>query len=249
MGKFNKEKRNEKRILSLLLTLCMALTLVTAAFAEDAKPVVAQKLPFSDVKAGSWYEKAVTYAFNNNLIKGTTATTFGPNAVMSRAMLVSVLYSKAGKPAVKDADAKLWYGAALKWATDNALSDGKDMNSNITREQLATMLYKYNQLQKLGMGRSESYSTFKDAASVSSTAADAMKWAVGNGIIAGSNSLLEPTGSATRAQVACMLYTYFNGDSTKYNESIVTVTSADGTKVPATVAVPTIPPRVAVRAS
>lgn len=233
----------KKRILSLLLTLCMALTLVTAAFADDAKPIfIAQKLPFTDVKAGSWYADAVSYAFTNNLFKGVTGTTFGPDAAMTRAMLVSVLYSQAGKPAVKDADASLWYGDALKWATDNGISDGSNMNGDITREQLVTILYKYNQLQKLGKGRVEPFSAFKDAADVAAYAGDAMRWAVGNGIITGSNSRLVPESSATRAQVACILYTYLTKGSTKYNESIVTVTSADGTKVPATIAVPTTTP-------
>ena len=89
-------------------------------------------------------------------------------------MLVQVLYRQAGSPAVKDADSTLWYGAALKWAKDNGLSDGSNMNGNVSREQLVTLLYRYAQLLKLGLGRSAAYDTYKDAAKVDTWAADAM---------------------------------------------------------------------------
>ncbi len=235
----------KKKLLSMLLALCMALTLVTAAFAADASAApatTAAKLPFTDVASGSWYYDAVSYAHQNKLFTGTDATTFSPNVNMSRAMLVSVLYSLAGKPAVTGADTALWYGAAAKWAKDSGISDGTNMTAPVSREQLVTMLYAYNKLQKLGMGRSEAYDAFKDASSVSAYAAETMEWAVGNGIIAGSNSLISPKANANRAQVAAILRTYLSGYSTKYNEKVVELASADGVKVPATVAVPTTVP-------
>jgi len=234
----------KKRVLSLLLAACMALTLVTAAFAADTDTATAvtatsaKTLPFTDVAQGSWYYDSVAYAYENNLFKGLTATTFGPAAPMTRAMLVQVLYRQAGSPAVKDADSTLWYGAALKWAKDNGLSDGSNMNGNVSREQLVTLLYRYAQLLKLGLGRSAAYDTYKDAAKVDTWAADAMKWSVGNSIVTGSGSLLDPMGTATRSQVAAILDRFLTGTSTKYNETVVTVTSADGTAVPATLCVP-----------
>ena len=116
----------------------------------------------------------------NGLFKGT-GTAFLPNDTMTRAMFVTVLYRQAGSPAVKDADTA-WYGAAAKWAKDNSVSDGTNLTGAITREQFITQLYRYTQLQKLGMGRSESYSAFKDAAKVDTWADAAMQWAVGSGI-------------------------------------------------------------------
>ena len=234
----------KKIALSLLLALCMTLTLVTAAFAADTETPVtataaaAKTLPFTDVAQGSWYYDSVSYAYANNLFKGLTATTFGPEAPMTRAMLAQILYRQAGSPVVKDADETLWYGKALKWAQDNSVSDGLNMTENVTREQLVTVLNRYVQLLKLGLGRTAEYSTYKDAAKVDAWAIDAMKWAVGNNIVSGSGSMLDPLGNATRSQVAAILCRLLTGPATLYNETVVTVTSADGTAVPATLCVP-----------
>jgi len=232
----------KKKILSLLMALCMTVALVPAAFAADdtaATTTAAKSLPFTDVASGSWCYDAVAYAYENGLFKGTSDTAFNPNGAMNRAMVVSVLYRQAGSPAVTGADASVWYGAAQKWAMDNAISDGTNMTAAVSRQQLVTFLYKYAKLQKLGMGRSEAYTAYTDNAKVAAYAADSMKWAVGNGIMNGKTSTtLAPESGATRAQVAVILYRFLTGNSTKYNESVVTVTSADGTAVPATVAVP-----------
>ena len=90
-------------------------------------------------------------------------------------MLAQILYRQAGSPVVKDADETLWYGKALKWAQDNGVSDGLNMTENVTREQLVTVLNRYVQLLKLGLGRTAEYSTYKDAAKVDAWAVDAME--------------------------------------------------------------------------
>jgi dienelactone hydrolase len=233
----------KKKFLALLLTLCMVLSLAATAFAADtdtavttAAPATTAALPFTDVVKGSWYYDAVSYTYQNGLFKGT-GTAFLPNDTMTRAMFVTVLYRQAGSPAVKDADTA-WYGAAAKWAKDNSVSDGTNLTSAITREQFITQLYRYTQLQKLGMGRSESYSAFKDAAKVDTWADAAMQWAVGSGIVTGSGTNLNPLANITRAEAATILYRYLTGNATKYTETVVTVTSADGTAVPATLCVP-----------
>jgi fermentation-respiration switch protein FrsA (DUF1100 family) len=234
----------KKKIISLLLALCMALTLVTAAFADDtavtAAPVASATLPFTDVASGSWYYDAVTYVYQNKLFSGVTGTTFEPATPMTRAMLVSVLYSQAGKPAVTGADSTLWYGSALKWAKDNKISDGTNMSAPVTREQLVTILYSYAQLKcydttQGGMAVRE----FADYSTVSSYALAAMQWAVNAGMVKGTNNKLMPKANATRAQVATMLYHFFSENKAAYTESVVTVKSADGTEIPATVTVPT----------
>lgn len=223
----------------------MALSLLPqtafAADKTDSKPVtvVYTSLPFTDVADGSWCYEAVSYAYTNKLFQGTSNLTFSPDASMTRAMLVSVLYRLAGSPAVDGADNSIWYGLAQKWSLENGISDGSKMTSPVSRQQLAKILYQYAKLQEFGMGRSGEYSSFPDASRVSTYASEAMKWAVGNEILSGkSNGNLDPQSYATRAQVASILYRFLTGNSTKYNESAVTVISADGTAVPATVATP-----------
>ena len=229
----------KRKLVALLLILCMVLSLSAAAFAADTDAAVtAEKLPFTDVAAGAWYYDAVSYTYGAGLFKASSSGAFLPGSAMTRAMFVTVLYRQAGSPAVEGADAAVWYDAAVKWAKTSGISDGSDLNGSVTREQFVTQLYRYTQLQKLGMGRSESYSAFKDAAKVDSWADAAMQWAVGSGIVTGSGSMLNPLAKITRAEAASILYRYLTGNATKYTETVVTVTSADGTAVPATLCVP-----------
>jgi Dipeptidyl aminopeptidases/acylaminoacyl-peptidases len=244
----------KKKLLSSLMALCMALSLLpAAALAADttaattttadttaATTTAAKTLPFTDVASGDWCYDAVSYVYDNGLLKGVTATSFAPNGSMNRAMLISALYRLAGSPAVTGADTGVWYGAAKAWAVASKISDGSNMTAALSRQQLVTLLYKYAQYKSLGLGLPAVYSeNFSDASSVAAYAADAMQWAYGNGILSGKTAkTLAPAAGATRAQVAAILYRFLSGNSTKFNAKNVTFASADGTMIPATVTVP-----------
>lgn len=153
---------------------------------------------FTDVVSGAWYCDAVSYVAENDLMEGTSATTFEPNANMTRAMVWTILARIDGETISGTG----WAADARAWAMDNGVSDGTDTNGYVTREQLATMLWRY-----AGEPASDcSLAAFTDAESVSGYAAAAMAWAVENGIITGvTATTLVPQGTATRAQCAAML--------------------------------------------
>ena len=154
---------------------------------------------FDDVDADAWYAGAVRFVAANSLFDGTAAGLFSPDADMTRAMVMTVLAR------LDDADTSgtPWYAAGQSWAVENGVSDGSSLESAVTREQLAAMLYRYADGWASGTAELDG---FEDAASISSWAAEAMAWAVGNGIIDGvSEGVLAPQDTATRAQVAAML--------------------------------------------
>ena len=153
---------------------------------------------FTDTK-GHWAEDAIDFATAHELFAGTSDTTFTPDSPMTRAMLMTVLARFDGQDTTGGA---VWYEKAMAWAQENGISDGSNPDGNITREQFATMLWRYAGTPA-GDG---TLSSFRDSASVNSYAVDAMRWAVSTGVISGSNTgLLMPQGNATRAQVATML--------------------------------------------
>ena len=158
----------------------------------------ASGLPFTDVADGDWFYDYVEYVYANGLMDGTSDTTFEPNANMTRAMVWAILARIDGE-SVTGAN---WVETAREWAMANGVSDGTDANGYVTREQLATMLWRY-----AGEPASDySLSAFTDAGSVSDYAATAMAWAVEHGIITGvTDTTIEPQGTATRAQCAAML--------------------------------------------
>ena len=162
---------------------------------------VSESFPFVDVKSGDWFYDAVAYVYSNGLMDGTSATTFEPNANMTRAMVWAILARIDGET-VTGAN---WLETARAWAMAEGVSDGTDANGLVTREQLATMLWRY-----AGEPDSDySLSAFTDAASVSEWAETAMSWAVENGLITGvTANTLVPSGSATRAQCAAILMRY-----------------------------------------
>lgn len=179
--------------------------------------------PFTDVPAGAWYYGAAAYAYNNGLFAGETATTFAPNQTMNRAMLVTVLWSLAGKPAPKgvntfsDVPNGEWYTNAVTWAAENSVVTGVgsgrfDPNGAVTREQAAVILYKYAQSKGYDVSARADLTAFPDAGSVSDWAQDALAWANATGLIQGtvygSKTILDPQGSASRAQVAAILRSY-----------------------------------------
>ena len=158
-------------------------------------------LPFTDVKPGQWFYEAVSYVYTNGMMEGDSATTFNPDAQMTRAMFWAVL----GRIDGADITGANWAAEAREWAMAEGVSDGTDANGLVTREQMVTMLWRY-----AGEPASdESLTGYSDAASVSSWAAEAMSWALENGIIEGMTATtLVPQGTATRAQCAAIFMRY-----------------------------------------
>ena len=165
---------------------------VTITFTPDSGQ------PFTDAADGAWYYDAVSYVYANGLMDGVSETTFEPNANMTRAMVWAILARIDGETVT----GTNWLETARTWAMANGVSDGENANGYVTREQLATMLWRY-----AGEPASNySLGAYTDADSVSSWAEPAMRWAVENGIITGvTESTLVPQGTATRAQCAAML--------------------------------------------
>lgn len=174
-----------------------------------------KKLPFADVSESDWFSNAVDYVYHKNLMKGNSETQFDPYMPTTRAMIVTILYRLAGEPAVpttkfSDVVAGTWYADAISWAAANSIIFGYS-NSKfgpddpITREQLASILYRYTG----NPSTIDNLSGFNDQAAVSGYALPAMQWAVEKGIIAGKgNGIVDPQGNATRAEVAVMLMNY-----------------------------------------
>ena len=154
---------------------------------------------FKDVPQNSWFASAVQYVTSNSLMNGTSTTAFSPSATMSRGMLMTVLARYAGE---STEGGTVWYEKGTNWAKNKGISDGSAPNRNITREQLAAMLYRY-------AGEPDGaadLSAYADAGSVSAYAEKAVQWCVKNGILTGkTSSTLAPKATATRAECAAML--------------------------------------------
>ena len=173
--------------------------------------------PFTDVKEEDWFYEAVKYVVQKGLFAGTSETTFEPNLTMTRSMLVTVLYRLAGSPVVEgtskvsDVAPNAYYTDAVIWATQNGIVGGYDngqfgTNDPVSREQMATILYRYAQHMEYDVSLVKGLNDYTDSNQVSSYAVRAMQWAVANGIINGTSSTtLSPQGSATRSQVAVIL--------------------------------------------
>ena len=160
--------------------------------------------PFTDVKSGDWFYDAVAYVYANGLMDGTSATTFEPNANMTRAMVWAILARIDGETVTGAA----WATDARAWAMAEGVSDGTDPNGLVTREQFATMLYRYAVAKgyDVSIGESTNILSYADFDKISEYAVPAMQWACGSGIVTGvTDSTLAPQGTATRAQCAAML--------------------------------------------
>ncbi len=178
------------------------------------------ELPFVDVPDGVWYYDDLSYAYNNDLIKGTGENTFSPDGSVSRGQVVTVLYRLAGEPSVKGKTCPFtdlqgeWSKDAIIWAYNCGIAKGFSEKSfgenvNVTREQLASFLFRYaDKLVYFGQTDipADYTASYSDASAVSAYARDAMLWANGAGIIKGNpDGTLDPTGNATRAQLVCMI--------------------------------------------
>lgn len=160
---------------------------------------------YPDVQVSDWYSGAVQFVTEEKLMTGT-GKGFEPNAATTRAMLWTILARMDG---ADTSSAGAWYAAAQDWAVKHGVSDGTSSDGKITREQLATMLYRYAQSRGLVKADVQGdLSAFTGSASVSPYAVEAMRWAVGAGIVNGMDGKLNPQGEATRAQMATMLMRY-----------------------------------------
>lgn len=175
---------------------------------------------FMDVPENAWYLDEVEYCYEKGLFSGTAVGKFSPEDSMTRAMLVTVLWRLEGEPAAQksgefiDVMPGLWYSQAVQWAAENGIVNGVgkgefDPDGEITREQMATVIYRYGKWKGYDLEDSVDLGKFPDASSVSSYAVEAISWANAAGIINGSNEggtlYLQPQGKATRAQVAAIL--------------------------------------------
>jgi len=174
-------------------------------------------LPFADVPSGSWYYDDVAYVYDTGLMTGLTATAFGPNLSTTRGMIVTILWRMENEPAAKhgcpfaDVRRGSYYEQAIAWASENGIVTGFDAatfapDRAITREQLAAILFRFAAYRGMdAVTLRENLSSFQDQAAISAYAVSALNWAVGEGLMQGTGDKLEPTGNATRAQVAAML--------------------------------------------
>ena len=163
-------------------------------------------LPFTDVAKQDWFYGDVAYVYEKGMMNGTGRAAFGPDASTTRGMIVTILARMEGVDTTKGA---VWYAAGREWAMKNGISDGTNMEANITREQLATILFRYVVYKGLDLVTLEdNLSRFSDRNEISSYAVSAMNWAVGQGLVKGSGGKLNPKGNATRAQVAAILHRF-----------------------------------------
>ncbi|MGN0980526.1 MAG: bacterial Ig-like domain-containing protein [Candidatus Avoscillospira sp.] len=177
----------------------------------------ASSLPFYDVAESAWYYDSVVFVYNNGLMEGVSSTRFAPTADFSRAMIAQVLYNLEGRPAVSrgktftDVSASAWYADAVAWVTENGIflgfGDGTFApNTSISREQMATVLYRYVVYKGYNVKSADSLDYFSDGKTVSAWAKEGVAWAVSNGILGGyTDGTLRPLGTASRAEVAKML--------------------------------------------
>ncbi len=179
-------------------------------------PAVCPSNSFTDVPKGQWYHEAVDFVVDANLMNGISETSFAPNATASRAMVVTTLYRMAGSPEVNGENnftdlTQDWYAAAVQWAVETGVTTGYSEtifapNAPITREQLATMLYRYAKACGMDVSAQADLSGYTDAGEISSWALTAMAWANAEGIIQGdSETTLSPRATSTRAQLAMVL--------------------------------------------
>ena len=174
-------------------------------------------LPFPDVTEGDWFYDAVRYAYENGLMDGVGDNLFAPNSETTRAQLVTILYRLAGEPepggdsGFADVAAGTWYTDAVAWAAQNGIVNGVSdtefaPGDDITREQLAAILYRYAAYQGYDVSQRADLSGFGDASSIRGYAQEALSWAHAQGLVLGfEDGSLRPQGTASRAQIAAVL--------------------------------------------
>ncbi len=181
----------------------------------EPEPDIPWTNPFYDMSANDWFYKDVSYVVENGLMSGTTAVSFEPEAPITRAMLVAVLYRledspRAGVPDFADVAPDMWYAPSIAWAAENNIVYGYDGNFRpddvLTREQLAAILYRYAAYKGLNIDTRADLSVYTDAAAISDWALPAVRWANAEGLIVGvTDATFVPGGTASRAHTAAIL--------------------------------------------
>ena len=176
--------------------------------------------PFTDVSEKDWFYGDVMFVYENGLMLGTSKTLFSPHGTATRGMMAAILWRMEGSPAPKgknsftDVESGKWYADAITWTEENGIfaGYGKDKfgpDDPITREQLAAIFYRYADYKGYDLTVKGNPDTFKDADKITDYAKTAMQWTVGSGLVKGkSSNLLDPQGTATRAEIAAMLHRF-----------------------------------------
>lgn len=208
--------KKARKIVSIIVTLCFLLTLVPAgAFAAPKDTEV----PFDDVRTTDWFYDTVQYVYDEGLMAGTGDRIFSPQQTTTRGMIVTILHRMAGSPEAEgqdftDVDPDAWYAPAIRWSIESGVGAGYGgglfgPDDAITREQMASFLYRYAELKEYDVSAVGDLDDFADASAVSDWAEDVMSWAVGAELFAGrDNNQLAPQGLTTRAEAATILMRY-----------------------------------------
>lgn len=181
-------------------------------------------MPFTDISQNAWYYDSARFAYQKKLLNGVSADHFSPGDTVTRAMLATILYRLAGEPGLSgtedtfsDINSGLWYETGVRWASVTGIVNGMGNgtykpNANVSREQLALMLYRYaTEYKKQNTNQTGDLSHFADHLAISPWAEQGLSWAVGAGIMNGdTNGKLDPSGSASRAEAAAMLQRFSN---------------------------------------
>ena len=192
---------------------------VYASWRVDENPNTGAN-PFTDVSEKDWFYGDVMFVYENGLMLGTSKTLFSPHGTATRGMMATILWRMEGSPAPKgknsftDVEAGKWYADAITWTAENGIfaGYGKDKfgpDDPITREQLAAIFYRYADYKGYDLTVKGNLDKFKDSDKITDYAKTAMQWAVGSGLVKGkSGNLLDPQGTATRAEIAAMLHRF-----------------------------------------
>ena len=190
----------------------------TLSYRDCPKDKTCPIYPFTDAKTTDWYHDGVHFCLENKLMVGYGDNSFQPNSGTSRAMIAAMLWRLNGSPAAKsdvsftDVPNGKWYTEAIRWAASEGVAQGYGNgtfgpNDTMTREQMATILYRYakNSGYDVSVGENTNILSYSDAADVAEYAIPAMQWACGSGMVQGSGNALQPKNSTTRAQMATMM--------------------------------------------
>lgn len=221
----------KKRLLALLLALCLTVTLMPGA-------ALASGTPFQDVKSGQWYSDAVNYVYNNGLMSGTGKTSFGLNTPTNRGMIVQILYSMEDKPEVSSGESfsdvytRDYYYNAVRWASSQGIVTGTGNgrftpNAPVSRESLALILYNFARYKEYdtSIPSGVDLRAYSDYSRIHSWSMNAVAWANGKGLLSGKpGNKIDPQGNATRAEVAAILYSFCEKVADAPDDVIYTVT-------------------------
>ena len=208
----------KKRIISLLLALCLLAGAVPAALAADKTAVT-----FTDVPAGSEYADAAAYVAGRGLMTGTSAGRFSPDGTLTRAAFVTILWRLEGKPVVNyrmsftDVADDAWYAEAVRWAASESIASGFDKTSfrpdaALTREQLAVLLCRYTEKKGLATDIAMGTAGYEDVGKISEYAYSSVAWAISSRIMENRDGLIQPRAAATRGETAAILQRFLTGE-------------------------------------